>query len=317
MMAFPFPYIISSPRTAPVPVNGYHDFTTTALRFIIANFLWVTSIGILMFLTKNTIETGAGLLIVAFLYMPAPMVFTLLFERFRWRTIVRTYGLSFRRWQIKKSVPWAITFYAIFTLLYLTATIVLGNWLKLPGMGHLILDRQEFLKIAQATSLPLTNNLNLLYFITFLNSILVGLTLNALFAFGEELGWRGYLWQQMGQFESLSDVQRKCILGTVWGLWHTPLILQGYNFPGQPIAGIGYMLVSCIALTFILTDFTDRYNTVIVAALIHGMINATQYLSVIVADAKAPIGTILGVVSAATMVAAWKITSQGRDRYVN
>jgi hypothetical protein len=24
MMAFPFPYIISSPRTAPVPVNGYN-----------------------------------------------------------------------------------------------------------------------------------------------------------------------------------------------------------------------------------------------------------------------------------------------------
>jgi hypothetical protein len=44
------------------------------------------------------------------------------------------------------------------------------------------------------------------------------------------------------------------------------------------------------------------------------MINATQYLSVIVADAKAPIGSILGVVSAIAMVAAWKTISQVRDR---
>jgi uncharacterized protein len=268
-------------------------FTTPAFRFIIANFLWVMSIATLMFLTKNTIETEAGLMIVAFLYMPAPMIFTLLFEQFRWRTIVRTYGLSFRRWQLKRTISWAVTFYGLFTLLYVAATIILGNGLKLPGMGHLILDRLEFLKMAGVTSLPLTDNLSLLYLITFFNSIFVGLTLNALFAFGEELGWRGYLWRQLSQFESLSETQRKLILGTVWGLWHAPLILQGYNFPGQPIAGIGYMLVSCIALTFILTDFTDRYKTVIVAALIHGMINATQYLSVIVADAKAPIGSRL------------------------
>jgi uncharacterized protein len=289
-------------------------FTTTVFRFITANFLWVMSIGTLMFMTKNTIETEAGLTIVAFLYMPAPMVFTLLFERFRWRTIVRHYGLSFRRWQLRKSVPWAVTFYALFTLLYLAATIILGNGLKFPGMGHLIFDRLEFLKMTGATSLPLTDNLSLLYLITFFNSIFVGLTLNALFAFGEELGWRGYLWQQLGQFESLSETQRKLILGTVWGLWHAPLILQGYNFPGQPIAGIGYMVLFCIALTFILTDFTDRYNTVLVAAFIHGMINATQYLSVIVTDAHAPIGSILGVVSAISMVAAWKIISQVRDR---
>jgi hypothetical protein len=30
MMAFPFPYIISSPRRAPVPVNGY-DSSDSAL----------------------------------------------------------------------------------------------------------------------------------------------------------------------------------------------------------------------------------------------------------------------------------------------
>jgi hypothetical protein len=35
---------------------------------------------------------------------------------------------------------------------------------------------------------------------------------------------------------------------------------------------------------------------------------------VIVADAKAPIGSILGVVSAIAMVAAWKIVAQLRDQ---
>lgn len=242
------------------------------------------------------------------------MIFTLLFERFRWRTIVRSYGLNFRRWKLRKSILWAVAFYVVFTLLYVIAILVLGNGSKLPGLGHIILSSKEFFKVVGIENLLFTNQLSVLYFVSFLNSIFVGLTLNAFFAFGEELGWRGYLWQQLNQIESLNPIQRNGILGIVWGLWHAPLILQGYNFPGQPIAGILYMVVACIVLNLILTDFTDRYNTVIVASLIHGMINATGYLSVIVYGSSAPVGSVLGLISLLSMMAAWKIVRQLRDR---
>lgn len=51
--------------------NSHLVFTSPALRFILANFLWVSSIGTLMMVTGKTVNTEIGLAIVAFLYMPS------------------------------------------------------------------------------------------------------------------------------------------------------------------------------------------------------------------------------------------------------
>jgi uncharacterized protein len=280
-----------------------------ALKFIACNFIWISFLGLVMVLTKNSPATETGLSIIGILYMPSPLVFTLIFERFKWREIVDKYGLSFRKWQVRKTILWSILFYVLFTALYLGLTFILGNWLKISGIGHVMLDRQEFLSLTGEVKLPLGDNLSLLYLISFLNSIFVGLIINTFFAFGEELGWRGYLWQQLNQSDSLSSFQSKLILGITWGLWHAPLILQGYNFPGQPILGVVYMLLSTVPLTFILVSATAKYKTVMVAAFAHGLINATAYLSVVIPDGQSPLGTILGLVSITSMVAAWKIVN--------
>lgn len=282
----------------------------SSFKFVACNFAWVSLVGLVMFMTKNSPLTETGQLVMGALYMASPLLFTLIFERLKWRKIVEKYGLSFKRWQLKPTILWAVSFYTIFTVLYLGLTFGLGNYLKISGVGHIMIDDQEFLRFSGEKSLPLTNNLSLLYSISFFNSIFVGLTLNALFAFGEELGWRGYLWYQLTEIDRIDRSKSKLILGVIWGLWHAPLILQGYNFPGQPIIGIGYMLISTIPLTFILTDIVSKYNTVIAATLVHGLINATQYLSVVVPDAQAPLGTVIGILSMFSMIVAWKITNK-------
>lgn len=66
-------------------------------------------------------------------------------------------------------------------------------------------------------------------------AIIAAYTINALFAFGEELGWRGYLLKTLQKNKLLSA---SLIIGIVWGLWHFPLILIGHNYPQHPIVGV-------------------------------------------------------------------------------
>lgn len=65
------------------------------------------------------------------------------------------------------------------------------------------------------------------------------------FTFGEEYGWRGYLLPQLlplGQWPAL------LLTGAIWGVWHAPLLLIGWNYPKHHVLGV---LLFTIALTII------------------------------------------------------------------
>ena len=36
------------------------------------------------------------------------------------------------------------------------------------------------------------------------------------------------------------------VTGVIWGIWHAPVILMGYNYPTQPVLGVLLMVVFCI-----------------------------------------------------------------------
>ena len=55
-------------------------------------------------------------------------------------------------------------------------------------------------------------------------------------AFGEEVGWRGWL---LTSLRPLGTWPALIIVGVIWGLWHAPLILLGYNFARPDITGPG------------------------------------------------------------------------------
>ena len=82
--------------------------------------------------------------------------------------------------------------------------------------------------------------------IVLIQGLLSGITINALFAFGEEVGWRGFL---LRQFQQMSFIKASLIIGTIWGIWHAPLILMGHNYPQHPQIGVLMMVVFCILLT--------------------------------------------------------------------
>ena len=89
--------------------------------------------------------------------------------------------------------------------------------------------------------------------------------------FGEEFGWRAYLTPKLKKL--MPNILAIIITGLIWGLWHTPLIVRGYNFgkdyKGFPYLGVIAMCLSCMALSFIFTYLTDKCNSVYPAAICH------------------------------------------------
>jgi len=119
--------------------------------------------------------------------------------------------------------------------------------------------------------------------------LVLGATVNTVFAFGEEFGWRGYLLQK---FLPLGPRRAVLLLGVVWGAWHWPLIALGYNYgfgyPGAPWTGFLAMVWMTTAVGIFLAWVALRADSVWPAALGHGMFNAFAGLGSIFAAAGAP-----------------------------
>ena len=109
-----------------------------------------------------------------------------------------------------------------------------------------------------------------------LQALLAAATVNLVFALGEELFWRGYLWERLkGQgFWSAS-----LTIGLLWGLWHAPLILLfGYHYPEHRLLGVFLMALLATLLTPAHLWVRVRGGSLLPAALLHGGVNAVAGL---------------------------------------
>ena len=97
-------------------------------------------------------------------------------------------------------------------------------------------------------------------------------TVNALLAMGEELGWRGYLYELLGRRPSLAST---LVIGICWGLWHAPaVVLLGYNYPYSRALGVPVFTALTVALTYPHLVVASRARSVLPACSLHGAINA-------------------------------------------
>lgn len=115
--------------------------------------------------------------------------------------------------------------------------------------------------------------------ITVVSGLMSGITINAVFAFGEEIAWRGFL---MKEFKEKKFLVAALWIGIIWGFWHAPLILNGHNYPQHPVVGVFMMVPFCLLLTPMLMYFRQKGGSVIVPAIMHGTFNAVAGLSALV-----------------------------------
>jgi len=144
-----------------------------------------------------------------------------------------------------------------------------------------------------AQTLPAGMSVPMVVLITF--AVLpVNILVASVAAFGEELGWRGFLTTALAP---LGFWRSALIIGVLWGLWHAPLILLGYNFMRPDVTGLllmcGFTLFVGVLLQW------SRYWTgnVWPAVVGHGALNAvvpvTLMFTTVTVDPA--VGTALGV----------------------
>lgn len=120
------------------------------------------------------------------------------------------------------------------------------------------------------------------------SGILLAPLLNAVFCFGEEWGWRGYLLPKMQ--EKLPMLPMLLINGIIWGLWHAPLTAIGHNYGmgywGWPVTGILAMCAFCIVMGVIFSYITIKTGSCLPAMLAHGSLNGFAAAGIGFTDGK-------------------------------
>ena len=106
--------------------------------------------------------------------------------------------------------------------------------------------------------------------------------LNMFVAFGEEAGWRGFLFPTL---KNVMSVRAAVIVsGVIWGIWHAPIIAMGHNYgmgyAGFPWTGMLVMILACTALGAIACYLKEKTESIWSCSLIHGSVNATANLGV-------------------------------------
>jgi uncharacterized protein len=103
---------------------------------------------------------------------------------------------------------------------------------------------------------------------------------------GEEFGWRGYLQKRLFVGK---PVAAAIATGLIWGLWHFPLTLRGYNYPDHPLMGSLIFVVFTILIAYILGWIRERSGSIWAPSLAHAATNSIGGLALLwLAGAQGP-----------------------------
>jgi membrane protease YdiL (CAAX protease family) len=110
-----------------------------------------------------------------------------------------------------------------------------------------------------------------LWLILIFQIMIIAVPLGTIVAWGEEFGWRGYL--QVRLFATRPFLAA-IVTGVIWGVWHYPLILFGYEHYENVWLGLLVFPVCTVMLSIIFGWLRLKTNSVWASCLAHGATNA-------------------------------------------
>lgn len=101
--------------------------------------------------------------------------------------------------------------------------------------------------------------------------------LGSVVTLGEEFGWRAYVQEKLIRKFGLN--RGLVLLGVIWGYWHLPIGLMGWNFPEHPLLGAFILTpVSTIFIGICLGWLYLRSESIWMPALAHAAFNLSATL---------------------------------------
>jgi uncharacterized protein len=271
--------------SAPAPARPRIDRVAVALFLVVAfGAAWL--IDLPLWLSGRGLQTpGATALIAASMLAPTLGVLAVVLVLRRRKGVLRATGLrspgGFRSWW-----RWGLLAYLGAPVLALAATALAA------AVGVFPVDLTGFsgfsavLRASGAAQLPLP--VGTVVLLQLGQVVIVG-WINVVPALAEEWGWRGWLLPALlpvGRWPAI------LLVGVVWGLWHAPIILLGYDYPLErgPV-GLLLMVVFCVVIGSLLGWLRLRSQSVWPCAIGHGFVNAAAGVPVLFAAAGVPIDT--------------------------
>ncbi|RLE47474.1 MAG: hypothetical protein DRJ18_03185 [Candidatus Methanomethylicota archaeon] len=198
--------------------------------------------------------------------------------------------------------PLLLSFIYPYLVIYVGALIsspfVPVDWLA----SWVISEIRQALRESTGIEFPVST-IVLMLIITHISATLI----NSFPAYGEEAGWRGFLWTRLR--ESYSLEKALIILGVVWGVWHWPIYSVLYILMEVPLYMQITLMLEFVAFTTGISVFlvwlVEKTHSVVYPTLAHGAINAgLSFGSYVVLVEDPRIGFVSGLIP---IVAIWII----------
>jgi uncharacterized protein len=278
------------------------------LHFILLTFLISWSVALAAYLFHITFGSVLSLVIIAVFYMPAPAYATLILQKLVYQGTLTPYGFTLKNLSLRWLLITTVGFAWFIVLGTFVIIGILGNIFGVALFGRIDFSEAAFIQQITIFSRGAFGNVPThlpippaaIFLLSLVQGVIAGFTVNLPFTFGEELGWRGLL---LRETQKSGFLRSNLFIGVVWGLWHAPIIAQGHNYPGHPVAGIFMMTLFTTTLSFPMAYCRFKSRTILGPSALHGMFNPLGVLTALfVVGANPLFGFVAGIAGIAVVL---------------
>ncbi|MFC1767706.1 CPBP family intramembrane glutamic endopeptidase, partial [Candidatus Margulisiibacteriota bacterium] len=241
-----------------------------------------TIFGLYGVMRAGGVDINLMILVVA-ASMFAPAIATIIVKSFYFKESLRDYGFNFKK-PAYHLIAWILPVILALFALFLTLSL---------GLGKLDPSMKSFLDmLPKETIKNLGGEIPSFRFII-ATAMFLPVIINCFFTIGEELGWRGFLQDEL---KPLGQKKSYFIVGLIWGVWHAPIILMGHNYPTSPYLGVLWMIIFCVLLSYIFGWLKDKAGSIFAPTIAHASLNGPAMVTyMVLKDSNILLGGMLGI----------------------